>query len=109
MRVDNNQGSTIGYQPNSKGEWQEQGEFKEPPLNLEGAAWQWDHREDQDYFSQAGNLFRLMSKEEQQRLFENTARALEGVSKAIQQKHIKHCMLADPAYGEGVSKALGVS
>ena len=32
MRVNNNAGSTIGYEPNSYGEWQEQPDFKEPPL-----------------------------------------------------------------------------
>ena len=34
MRVNNNAGSTIGYEPNSYGEWQEQPDFKEPPLDL---------------------------------------------------------------------------
>ena len=33
MRVDGNQGSTIGYEPNSYGAWQDQPEYKEPPLN----------------------------------------------------------------------------
>jgi catalase len=38
MRVDGNHGSTLAYEPNSYGEWQEQPEFAEPPLSLEGAA-----------------------------------------------------------------------
>jgi catalase len=38
MRVDGNHGATIGYTPNSFGEWEEQPEFKEPPLELRGAA-----------------------------------------------------------------------
>ena len=38
MRVDGNYGATLGYEPNSYGEWQEQPEFGEPPLKLEGAA-----------------------------------------------------------------------
>jgi catalase len=40
--VDGNYGSTIGYEPNSFGEWQEQPGFKEPPLALEGAADNWN-------------------------------------------------------------------
>ena len=36
MRVDDNYGSTKGYQPNSFGEWEEQREFREPPLKLDG-------------------------------------------------------------------------
>ena len=46
MRVDGNYGSTLGYEPNSYGEWQEQPEFAEPPLDLEGAADHWNFRED---------------------------------------------------------------
>jgi hypothetical protein len=38
MRVDGNYGSTLGYEPNSYGEWQQQPGFAEPPLALEGAA-----------------------------------------------------------------------
>ena len=111
MRIDGNQGATIGYEPNSKGEWQEQPDFSEPPLALEGAADHWNHRVDEDYYSQPGNLFRLLTAEKQQLLFENTARSVGGASKEIQQRHIAHCSKADPAYGAGVAAALerGVS
>ena len=37
MSVDGNHGSTIHYEPNSYGEWQEQPEYKEPALDLFGA------------------------------------------------------------------------
>ena len=108
MRVDGNAGATIGYEPNSKGEWQEQPEYAEPPLALSGAAQHWDHRDDDDYFSQAGDLFRLMSSEQQQALFNNTAASVGGASVDIQKRHIKHCLAADPAYGEGIAKALNI-
>ncbi len=110
MRVDGNFGSTLGYEPNSYGEWQEQPEFKEPPLNLDGAADHWSHREnDDDYYSQPGKLFRLMSKKQQQVLFENTARAMGDAPKEIKIRHIGNCLKADPAYGKGVADALGIS
>lgn len=109
MRVDGNQGSRLHYEPNSQGEWQEQPDFSEPPLALEGAADRFDYWETEpDYFTQPGNLFRLMSPAQQQVLFENTARNMNGVPDAIKMKHICHCMQADPAYGQGVAKALGV-
>ncbi|NLD00832.1 MAG: catalase [Gammaproteobacteria bacterium] len=109
MRVDGNQGSRLHYEPNSYGEWQEQPDFSEPPLALEGAADRFDYWETEpDYFTQPGNLFRLMSAEQQQVLFENTARNMNGVPDAIKMKHICHCMQADPAYGQGVAKALGI-
>lgn len=109
MRVDGNFGSTIGYEPNTKEEWQEQPDFSEPPLSLSGAADHWDHREDNDYYSQPGDLFRLMSTDQQQVLFENTAASVGGASIEIQKRHINHCLKADPAYGAGVAKALGVN
>lgn len=109
MRVDGNHGSTIGYEPNSKGEWQEQADFSEPPMALSGAAAHWDHREDEDYYSQPGNLFKLMSDEQKEALFNNTAASIGGASGEIQKRHIANCLKADPAYGAGVAKALGLS
>ena len=108
MRVDGNYGSTLGYEPNSYGEWQEQPAAKEPPLALSGAADHWDHREDKDYYSQPGKLFRLMKPEQQKVLFENTARAMGDIPREIKIRHIANCLKADKAYGEGVAKALGI-
>ena len=109
MRVDGNYGSTLGYEPNGYGEWQEQPDFKEPPLSIEGAADHWNHREDDDdYYSQAGNLFRLMNAEQQQLLFGNTARAMGDAPREVKTRHIGNCLKADPAYGKGVADALGI-
>jgi len=83
--------------------------FAEPPLGLEGAADHWDHRQDTDYYSQPGKLFRLMGPEQQQVLFANTARAMGDAPKPIKVRHIGNCYKADPAYGKGVADALGIS
>jgi catalase len=109
MRVDGNYGSTKHYEPNSFGEWQEQPEFKEPPLALHGDAYAWDHRVDEDYYSQPGNLFRLFTDEKKQLLFKNTAGQVGGAQKFIQIRHIRNCFRADPAYGTGVANALGMT
>ncbi|MHB1137285.1 MAG: catalase [Coriobacteriia bacterium] len=109
MRVDDNYGGTPGYEPNSYGAWQAQPEYKNPPLAIDGAADIWDFREDDDnYYEQPGKLFRLMTADEQQRLFENTARAMGDAPKMIKTRHIGNCYKADPAYGEGVAAALGI-
>jgi len=109
MRVDGNHGSTLGYEPNSYGEWQQQPEFAEPPLPLEGAADHWDFRkDDDDYYTQPGLLFRLMSAAQQKVLFANTGRAIGGAPREIQLRHIGNCLKADPAYGKGVADALGI-
>ena len=108
MRVDGNYGGTLGYEPNSYGEWQEQPDFAEPPLSLEGAADHWNHREDDDYYSQPGALFRLLTPEKRELLFANTARAIGGAPAEIQMTHIRNCLKADPSYGKGVAAALGI-
>jgi len=42
-------------------------------------------------------------------LFENTARAMGDAPEMIKRRHIENCTKCDPAYGEGVAKALGLS
>jgi catalase len=109
MRVDGNHGGTLGYEPNGYGEWQEQPDFSEPPLNLGGAADHWNYREDDaDYYAQPGALFRLMTPAQQQVLFENTGRAMGDAPREIKIRHIGNCAKADPAYGKGVADALGI-
>ena len=110
MRVDANAGGTIGYEPNSNGQWQEQPEFREPPLAISGAGDHWNFREDDDdYYTQPGLLFRLMNPAQQQVLFENTARAMGDASDEVKIRHIGNCLRADPAYGRGVAAALGIA
>ena len=107
MRVDGNFGSMLGYEPNSEGQWAQQPNFAEPPLSLEGAADHWDQRQDTDYYSQPGALFRMMTPKQRQALFDNTARSIGGAPKEIQMRHIANCTKADPAYGRGVAASLG--
>lgn len=108
MRVDGNQGSRLAYEPNSYGEWEQQPDYSEPPLSIEGTAAHWDHREDDDYYSQPRALFNLMSPAQKQVLFENTARNMGDAPKEIKIRHIRNCQKADPAYGKGVADALGI-
>ncbi|MBK8184574.1 MAG: catalase [Candidatus Competibacteraceae bacterium] len=109
MRVDGNAGSLLHYEPNSYGQWQEQPDYREPPLKIDGSADRWNFREDDDdYFSQPRALFRLMNAQQKQALFDNTARALGDAPDFIKQRHIDNCAKCDSAYGEGVKKALGL-
>jgi len=45
---------------------------------------------------------------EQQVLFDNTARAMGNTLDFIKYRHIRYCHQCDPAYGEGVAKAVSV-
>lgn len=109
MRVDGNYGGEVSYEPNSYGAWQQQPEFKTPPLPLEGAADTYDFREDDsDYYSQPRRRFLAMTAEQRERLFANTARALGDAPEFVKRRHIDNCAKADPAYGAGVAAALGL-
>ena len=59
--------------------------------------------------SQPGKLFRLMSGQQKTALFNNTAESVGGAQLFIQIRHIRNCYRADPEYGRGVAKALGLS
>jgi catalase len=106
MRTDGNLGATLTYHPNSAGLWENQPDFAEPPMPIEGQAAHWDHRVDDDHWEQPGNLFRLMTPEQQKVLLDNTARSVGGAARHIQERHIANCTKADPAYGAGVAKAI---
>ena len=108
MRFDGNQGGAVNYEPNRFGGPVEDPGFKEPPLRISGDADRYDHRAGNDDYSQAGNLFRLMNGEQQMRLMDNIARAMQGVPKEIVRRQVAHFHRADPAYGAGVSRRVGV-
>ena len=108
MRFDGNQGGAVNYEPNRFGGPVEDPGFKEPPLRISGDADRYDHRAENDDYSQAGNLFRLMNGEQQMRLMDNIARAMQGVPKEIMRRQVAHFHRADPAYGAGVSRRVGV-
>ncbi|KGL63806.1 catalase-related domain-containing protein [Polaribacter sp. Hel1_85] len=67
-----------------------------------------DLLEENELYTQPGNIFRMMSTEQQQVLFKNTARQLSGVEEFVQQRHIANCYIVDSEYGTGVAKALGI-
>lgn len=94
------------YEPNSVGGPAQDASYAEPPLKVSGDADRYDHREGNDDHTQPGNLFRLFSPEQQQRLFSNYAEAMQGVPDEIIERQMAHFRKADPAYEEGVRKAL---
>lgn len=106
MRVDGNSGNHVTYEPNEAGLFQEQPDFSEPPLSIEGAADHWDHSEDQDYFSQPRALYELLDDAEHQRMFKRIAGELIDATEATQVRQIALFKQVHPEYGAGVEKAL---
>lgn len=110
MRVDGNYGATPAYSPNSAGVWSAQPEVAEPPLDLEGAMYRFDPKDDptDDNFRAGGDLYRLMTEDKRQLLIENTARNIASVTDNVKYRHAVHSFLADPEYGERMTKAMGL-
>ena len=109
MALGDNGGSAPNYEPNGFGGPKQDPRYIERPTTyLSSTVARYDHREqDADYYSQPGNLFRLMPEDAQQRLCHNIAGALGQVEKRIQDLQIQHFYKCDPRYGEGVAKAIG--
>jgi catalase len=87
------------YNPNSQRLWDNQPEYADLPLALERDANHYDHRLEDDHWEQAGNLFRKMTSEQKQLLFDNTARAINGASQEVLERNVANC-------GDGVARAL---
>jgi len=108
MRVDGNYGATKGYHPNSFGEWVEQPEYSEPPLELQGTLDHHDPYINDDCFYQPGDLYRLMTADKRNALIQNTAANIAPVTDNVKYRHTAHCYLADGEYGQRMAEALGL-
>ena len=97
------------YYPNSvEGAPRPQEEYTEPAWSLgEVAVDRYNSREGHDDYTQAGDLFRLMSEEEQRRLAKSIAVALGNCREEVIERQLGHFYKADEDYGRRVSKALG--
>lgn len=110
MQFSTNGGAAPNYEPNSYADSPKQSaNYAEPTLPISGAAGQYDHRADGDYYSQAGKLFSLMNADQKSLLLANIANSLSGVSSDVVQRQLQYFFKADQAYGEGVAAALGVT
>jgi catalase len=109
MRFDGNGGANPNYEPNSFGGPTQDPKYVERQKTYgSSTVGRFSHREhDGDYYTQPGNLFRLMTPDAQQRLVGNIAASLGHVEKRIQDLQISHFYKCDPKYGEGVAKAIG--
>ena len=103
-------GSGANFYPNNRarvGEPAEAPEVQEPPMPLEQDAWLdiYDNR-DEDNYSQAGALYRIMSEDQKQQLANNIADGLSQATKDVQEAMFVQYDLADSDYGERVRKAV---
>ncbi|GLB54081.1 catalase [Neptunitalea chrysea] len=96
------------YEPNSFGGPVEDSSAQEPPMKIDGDITRYEDQDVIGDFKQPGDLFRMFNDEQKERLFSNIAAAMSGVPMEIVERQLKHFDAADPAYGAGVRKALGI-
>ena len=109
MRFDDNGGRSVYYEPNSFGGPTESQENKQAAYPVSGVADSvaYDHN---DHYTQAGDLYRLLSEDERTRLVANIVEAMKPVEKEeIKLRQIQHFYKADPEYGTRVADGLGLS
>ncbi|WP_153127066.1 catalase KatA [Peribacillus tepidiphilus] len=109
MRFDRNGGGSVYYEPNSFGGPKESPENKPVAFSVSGVADSvaYDHN---DHYTQAGDLYRLLSEEERARLVQNIVDAMKPVTlEEIKLRQIQHFYKADPEYGKRVAEGLGLS
>jgi catalase len=109
MRVDGNAGGCPVYHPNSFDAVSASKDAALPPAALSGSQARHDHRHDEDYYSQAGALYRLMNEAQRVLLTGNIAAALRGVPEAIQKRQLEHFERADREYAERVRAGLSAA
>jgi catalase len=109
MRFDGNSGSEVNYEPNSFNGPTEDPAYRERPRTITGSVDRHNHRLDSDYYTQPGNLFRLMPPGARERLIGNIVAGMKSVPQRIQELQIQHFYKADPAYGAGVANGLGLN
>ena len=109
LRFDGNYGNSVNYEPNSFGGPIDNPTFAEPPLKVSGEVSRYDHRLGNDDYTQAGNLYRLMSELQKQQLTNNIIRSMRSVPKEIQVRQIGHFTMADPDYGLRIARGLSLT
>ena len=100
-------GGMRNYNPSYYNDYAESTQAGEPPLHIkEGEIMdRYNHREyEEDHFSQAGDLYRLMSDEQKEILCQNIKEAMEGVPVEIKKRQIEHFKKADANYGKRVEE-----
>ena len=110
MNREANQHGGVNFYPNDRinaGAPAPEPSVAEPPMPLEQQAWAKAYSQDgEDYHSQAGNLFRIMSDDQKQQLAGNIAGGLKQANADIQARMLAQFEKADPQYAALVKEAL---
>jgi len=114
MRSDGNGEGTPNYRPNSFDDITEDESRKGLHYELDSnEVGYFDRNEnDDDHYTQPGNLFKLMTDEHKNNTISNIIGAMSGISgpkkDEIVNRQLCHWFRADPQLGAGIAKGLGV-
>ena len=103
-------GASTNYHPNSRdGSPEVDPKYLEPAWDLgQAIVDRYDSTIDHDDYTQAGNLFRLFTDEQKDRLANAIAAPLGQARREVQLRQLGHFHKADPDYGKRVADALGI-
>ncbi len=110
MRFDGNYGDLPNYEPNSFGGPKEDPKYKERGYKTTATSEliaRYDHRENNDDYTQPGDLWRLFDEGQKQRMAQNIANSLGQTPLRIQKLQLSHFKKADPEYASKVASILG--
>ncbi|MBL4639117.1 MAG: catalase [Kordiimonadaceae bacterium] len=103
-----NQDNSVNFYPNDRPSAPKPvARVAEPPMPLEENAWVGLHdSQDEDNFTQAGELYRLMTDNQKAQLISNIVGGLSQASESVQRRMLEQFSAADKTYGEQIQKAL---
>lgn len=99
-----NQGSGINFYPNDSADLPKpDSRYLEPPMPVEADAWIARHsQEEEDYYSQAGDLYRLMPEPQKESLTATIAGGLAQASSSVRERMLSYFAKADADYAARV-------
>ena len=113
MRVDGNGGANPNYFPNSFDDIEADAAYKEPSWDLDNSVADWYDRnaeDENDHYTQPGNLYRLMDSQAKQGLVNNIVNSMSGIDgpkkDLIVNRQLCHWFRADIGLGMAIAKGL---
>ena len=112
MRFDGNFGDLPNYEPNSFGGPKENPKCRDRPYRVPAengflTVARYDHRENNDDYTQCGNLYRLFPEDEKERTAKNIAGSLGQTPLRIQKLQLSHFKKCDQDFAARIAKNLG--
>ncbi len=116
MQTEDNGASSPNYRPNSFDDIIVDERYKEPPMQLESSNADWFDRNenDDDHYTQPGNLYRhAMNEQDRKNLISNIVSAMSGIcgekKDKIIYRQLCHFFRADSQLGIAIANGLGIA